>query len=148
MLTRRILPTWTKNAAHQERPVVVFIAGQPGSRKTQLTDLVHAVLNRRGGAVRIGADLYKAVHRRYAELLAEDVRSRRCIGLGRWPGVPPVRTVPRSGPCPGRTSPASGQGLRNGPRPPHDPQESTQPLMITQWPNRSQPCSCLDSGAV
>ncbi|MEU1630595.1 hypothetical protein ABZ746_36005 [Streptomyces sp. NPDC020096] len=43
---------------------------------------MHAVLNRRGCAVRIGADLCKAAHRRYAELLAEDVRSRRCIGPG------------------------------------------------------------------
>ncbi|MET9646274.1 zeta toxin family protein [Streptomyces syringium] len=75
VLNRLILPTWTKDAVFQERPVVVLIAGQPGSGKTFLADLLYAVLNRRGGAVRIGSDLYKALHRHYDELLAEDVRT-------------------------------------------------------------------------
>ncbi len=70
-----ILPTWTRHAVRQEQPVVVLVAGQPGSGKTEIADLVHAALDRRGGAVRIGSDLYKAAHRRYAELLKEDVRT-------------------------------------------------------------------------
>lgn len=74
-LLHHILPTWTKGAARQERPVVVFIAGQPGSGKTHLAELLQAVMDRRGGAVRVGSDLYKTAHRRYAELLAADVRT-------------------------------------------------------------------------
>ncbi|MFF7705320.1 zeta toxin family protein [Streptomyces lydicus] len=75
VLTQVILPVATKAAVRQQQPVTVFVAGQPGSGKTQVADLVHAVLNGRGGAVRIGSDLYKAAHRHYAELLAEDVRT-------------------------------------------------------------------------
>ncbi|MFC9431911.1 zeta toxin family protein [Streptomyces sp. NPDC056987] len=70
-----ILPMSTKGAVPQDRPVVVFVAGQPGSGKTRLADLVQAALARRGGAVRIGSDLYKAAHRHYAGLLAADVRT-------------------------------------------------------------------------
>ncbi|MFE2943354.1 zeta toxin family protein [Streptomyces sp. NPDC059255] len=75
VLARLILPAGVKHAVRQERPVTVYVAGQPGSGKTQLADLLHAVLDLRGGAVRIGSDLYKAVHRLYAGLLAEDVRT-------------------------------------------------------------------------
>ncbi|WP_346177233.1 zeta toxin family protein [Streptomyces cuspidosporus] len=75
VLSRLILPRWTKHALPQHRPVVVFVAGQPGSGKTQLADLIQAVLDRRGGALRIGSDLYKTAHRHYAELLAADVRT-------------------------------------------------------------------------
>jgi Ni2+-binding GTPase involved in maturation of urease and hydrogenase len=74
-LSRIILPAWTSRAASQERPVVVFVAGQPGSGKTRVADLVQAALEQRGGAVRVGSDLYKSAHRHYAELLAEDVRT-------------------------------------------------------------------------
>ncbi|AXK37814.1 ATP/GTP-binding protein [Streptomyces armeniacus] len=75
ILTTGILPAWTKNAVRQERPVVVFVAGQPGSGKSAAADLIHGVLDRRGGAVRIGSDLYKAHHPWYRALLAEDDRS-------------------------------------------------------------------------
>lgn len=75
VLDRLIWPTWAKGAARQEQPVVIFVAGQPGSGKSTWADLLHAVLARRGGAVRVGSDLYKAVHRHYAQLLAEDVRT-------------------------------------------------------------------------
>ncbi|MFI7178989.1 zeta toxin family protein [Streptomyces spororaveus] len=70
-----ILPTATKNAVRQDQPVVVIVGGQPGAGKTWISDLVQAALDRRGGAVRIGRDLYKAAHSRYAELLADDVRT-------------------------------------------------------------------------
>jgi pantothenate kinase-related protein Tda10 len=75
VLIRRILPTWTKDAARQEHPVVVIVCGQPGAGKDLIGDLIQAVLDRRGGAVRIGSHLYKRVHPRYAELLAADVRT-------------------------------------------------------------------------
>lgn len=75
VLTQVILPAWTKGAARQDRPVVVIVGGQPGAGKTQVADLVQAVLDRRGGAVRIGSDLYKAAHQHYTELLAVDVRT-------------------------------------------------------------------------
>ncbi|MFF2080577.1 zeta toxin family protein [Kitasatospora sp. NPDC058162] len=75
VLNSVILPAWTRNAVPQDQPVVLLVAGQPGSGKTTLGDLLHAVLDLRGGAVRVGADLYKAAHRRYPGLLAEDVRT-------------------------------------------------------------------------
>ncbi|WP_414170890.1 zeta toxin family protein (plasmid) [Streptoverticillium reticulum] len=75
ILTAAILPAWTQGAVCQVRPVAVFVAGQPGSGKTVLADLLHATLDRRGGAVRIGRDLYKAAHQHYAGFLAEDVRT-------------------------------------------------------------------------
>jgi pantothenate kinase-related protein Tda10 len=71
----RILQTWARGVVTQERPVVVFVAGQPGAGKTVIADLVQAVLDRRGGAVRVGADLYKSLHRSYAEALSKDVRT-------------------------------------------------------------------------
>ncbi|MGK5629153.1 zeta toxin family protein [Streptomyces sp. URMC 123] len=70
-----ILPAATEGAVRQERPVVVVVGGQPGAGKTGIADLVEAVLDRRGGAVRIARDRYKAAHRRYGELLAADVRT-------------------------------------------------------------------------
>ena len=48
---------------------------------------------------------------------------------------PPAETGPLSGPSGHRTSPASGQGLRYGLRPPQDHQEPAQPAMIRRWPS-------------
>ncbi|AJC62109.1 zeta toxin family protein [Streptomyces sp. 769] len=75
VLHRVILPMSTGATVRQAQPVVVFVCGQPGAGKTRIADLVQAALDGRGGAVRIGRDLYKAAHRRYAELLADDVRT-------------------------------------------------------------------------
>ncbi|MGA4953778.1 zeta toxin family protein [Streptomyces lydicamycinicus] len=55
--------------------MVVFIAGQPGSGKTLVVDLVHAALRRRGGAVRVDRDAYKDAHPHYTAFLIEDVRT-------------------------------------------------------------------------
>ncbi|MCZ4101075.1 zeta toxin family protein [Streptomyces sp. H39-C1] len=74
ILTTVILPTWAKDAAPQKRPVAVFVAGPPGSGKTEVADLVHEALSRRGGAVRISSDLYKTCHPGYAALLVTDDR--------------------------------------------------------------------------
>ncbi|SEE67282.1 Zeta toxin [Streptomyces sp. 2231.1] len=70
-----LLPAFTRGAVSQCHPVVVVVAGQPCAGKTQIADLVQAALDRRGGAVRICSDLYKSAHSRYAELLADDVRT-------------------------------------------------------------------------
>ncbi|MFE3556905.1 zeta toxin family protein [Streptomyces sp. NPDC059193] len=74
-LHRLILPAATSNAVPQVEPVVVIVGGPPGAGKTEIADLVQAALDRRGGAVRIGRDLYKPAHRRYAALLDADVRT-------------------------------------------------------------------------
>jgi len=66
VLTRVILPAWTRGAVRQDRPVVVVVGAQPGAGKTEVADLVQAALDRRGGAVRIGSDLYKADRVPYA----------------------------------------------------------------------------------
>ncbi|WPO76314.1 zeta toxin family protein [Streptomyces sp. KN37] len=75
LLAEVIVPTLTADAVTQEHPVVVFVAGQAGSGKTLVMDLVHAALGRRGGAVRVDRDTYKAVHPHYRRFLTEDVRT-------------------------------------------------------------------------
>ncbi|MFE0737482.1 zeta toxin family protein [Streptomyces sp. NPDC058855] len=75
VLEQVIIPAATTGAVRQSRPVAVVVAGQPGAGKTAIADLVQAALDRRGGAVRICRDLYKAAHRRYTELLTADVRT-------------------------------------------------------------------------
>ncbi|MFI7359754.1 zeta toxin family protein [Streptomyces avidinii] len=69
------LPQWTAGAVPQDRPVLVIVAGQPGSGKTTVAELLHAALSARGGAVRISSDLYKPAHRKYAWLREQDVRT-------------------------------------------------------------------------
>ncbi|MFF1511838.1 zeta toxin family protein [Streptomyces sp. NPDC058326] len=75
VLHRLILPAATRNAVPQERPVVVVVSGPSGAGKSEVGDLVQAALDRRGGAVRVGRDLYKPVHRHYPALLEADVRT-------------------------------------------------------------------------
>lgn len=78
VLTGTVLPSVLGGAVPQPepvRPVVVFVAGQAGSGKTLVADLVHAALERRGGAVRVDRDAYKNIHPHYAALLSEDVRT-------------------------------------------------------------------------
>ncbi|MCT2546222.1 zeta toxin family protein [Streptomyces atratus] len=75
VLEHVILPAATRGAVPQDQPVVVIVGGQPGAGKTKVADLVEAVFERRGGAVRIGRDLYKPAHRHYAAALAADVRT-------------------------------------------------------------------------
>ncbi|WP_327310100.1 zeta toxin family protein (plasmid) [Streptomyces sp. NBC_01298] len=75
ILTAEILPAWTRDAVPQDRPVVVVVAGPAGSGKSHLCDLLLAVLNRRGGAVLIGRDLYKRAHPHYADLMRSDDRT-------------------------------------------------------------------------
>ncbi|MGW2540299.1 zeta toxin family protein [Kitasatospora sp. NPDC001574] len=75
VLAEEILPAALAGAAWQERPVVVFVAGQAGSGKTLVVDLIHAALARRGGAVRVDRGAYKAVHPHYVRFLGEDVRT-------------------------------------------------------------------------
>ncbi|MFJ5803698.1 zeta toxin family protein [Streptomyces decoyicus] len=77
-MTGAVLPSVLGGAVPQQglaRPVVVFVAGQPGSGKTLVVALVHAALERRGDAVRVDRDTYKAVHPHYSAFLAEDVRT-------------------------------------------------------------------------
>ncbi|WP_372412097.1 zeta toxin family protein [Streptomyces luteireticuli] len=75
LLAEVIVPGLTADAVTQEHPVVVFVLGQAGSGKTLVMDLVHAALHRRGGAVRVDRDTYKAVHPHYPGFLVEDVRT-------------------------------------------------------------------------
>ncbi|WTT06239.1 zeta toxin family protein [Streptomyces sp. NBC_00090] len=43
----------------------MVVSGPSGAGKTEAGDLVQAALDRRGGAVRVGRDLYKPVHHHY-----------------------------------------------------------------------------------
>ncbi|WP_234381583.1 zeta toxin family protein [Streptomyces sp. NRRL S-1521] len=75
MLAKVIVPQLTPDAVVQEQPVVVFVAGQAGSGKTLVMDLVQAALDQHGGAVQVERDTYKAAHPHYRAFLAEDVRT-------------------------------------------------------------------------
>jgi UDP-N-acetylglucosamine kinase len=56
----------------QQRPVVVFVAGQTGAGKTSVTALVEHALALRGTPVNINLDTYKPHHPQYYELVARD----------------------------------------------------------------------------
>ncbi|MFB8441216.1 zeta toxin family protein [Streptomyces niveus] len=75
ILTSRILPACTKDAIPQEQPVAVLVGGPPGSGKSTACRVLKAVLDRRGGAVLIGRDLYKTAHPAYRNLLHGDERT-------------------------------------------------------------------------
>ncbi|MET9175882.1 zeta toxin family protein [Streptomyces misionensis] len=79
ILERVILPAAARDAVRQRQPVVVVVAGQPGAGKTQIADLVQAALDRRGGSVRVGRDLYKPLHQHFAAALAADVRTAGAV---------------------------------------------------------------------
>ncbi|WP_329127412.1 zeta toxin family protein [Streptomyces sp. NBC_01465] len=55
ILNTQIIPVFTGGAVAQKQPVKVLVAGPPGSGKSEVADLIHAALGRRGGAVRIGS---------------------------------------------------------------------------------------------
>ncbi|MEU8718236.1 zeta toxin family protein [Streptomyces sp. NPDC048663] len=66
-----------------------MVTGQPGAGKTWIADVVQAALDRRGGAVRVGRDLYKRLHRHYSPALAADVRTAGALvrpDTVRWQG--------------------------------------------------------------
>jgi predicted ABC-type ATPase len=67
----RIVPA-ELTGTRQDRPVVVFVAGQTGAGKTSVTALAAAALARRGTAVNVNLDTYKPHHPRYDQLVAED----------------------------------------------------------------------------
>lgn len=75
VLEHVILPAATEGVVPQDHPVVVIVGGQPGAGKTEIADRIQAALDRRGGAVRVCRDLYKAVHRHYTAALAADIRT-------------------------------------------------------------------------
>ncbi|WP_254069051.1 zeta toxin family protein [Streptomyces sp. TM32] len=108
LLTATVLPEAVRGAVAQQHPVVVFVAGQAGSGKSLVVDMVHAALGRRGGAVRVDRDAYKAVHPHYPGFLVQDVRTagvRVRPETYRWTasvpdGCRPVRRRVRRG-CPG-----------------------------------------------
>ncbi|MFI1734976.1 zeta toxin family protein [Streptomyces acidicola] len=75
ILTSQILPAHTKDAVPQEQPVVVLVGGPPGSGKSTACQVLKEMLDRRGGAVLIGRDLYKSAHPAYRRLLRSDDRT-------------------------------------------------------------------------
>ncbi|MFJ2833589.1 zeta toxin family protein [Streptomyces sp. NPDC087263] len=75
ILASQILPAWTKDAVPQDQPVAVLVGGPAGSGKSTACQVLKAVLDRRGGAVLIGPDLYKSDHPAYQSLLQSDDRT-------------------------------------------------------------------------
>ncbi|MFC1436059.1 zeta toxin family protein [Streptacidiphilus sp. N1-3] len=72
IVAEQILPAVLVGAVPQERPVAVWVCGQPGSGKTTLARQVHAALGRRGGAVLVASDQLKRHHPLYGPLLQAD----------------------------------------------------------------------------
>ncbi|MFD0287639.1 zeta toxin family protein [Streptomyces lutosisoli] len=75
ILASQILPACTTGAVPQEQPVVVLVGGPPGSGKSTACQVLKKMLDRRGGAVLIGPDLYKSAHPAYRRLLRSDDRT-------------------------------------------------------------------------
>jgi UDP-N-acetylglucosamine kinase len=67
----RIVPQ-TLAGTRQDRPVVVFVAGQTGAGKTAVTSMVDRALARGGQAVNLNLDTYKPFHPRHDELMEAD----------------------------------------------------------------------------
>ncbi|MFF4534226.1 zeta toxin family protein [Streptomyces sp. NPDC001407] len=68
-----IAPSLLAGITPQERPVAVYVMGQPGSGKTSLTPMLRRAL--RGRPTRISGDDFKAQHPDYLTLLKEEPRT-------------------------------------------------------------------------
>lgn len=68
-----IVPDLLDRVTAQERPVAVYVMGQPGAGKTGLTPMIRRTL--RGRPVRISGDDFKAAHPDYLRLLREEPRT-------------------------------------------------------------------------
>jgi UDP-N-acetylglucosamine kinase len=70
-----IAPERLQGGQAVERPVAVFVAGQPGAGKTKTTEAVRRRFDDHGGAVGVCGDFYKPYHPEYGRLLDEDDRT-------------------------------------------------------------------------
>lgn len=68
-----IAPSLLEDITPQERPVAVFVMGQPGSGKTSQAQVLRRAL--RGRPTRISGDDFKAMHPDYYDLLREEPRA-------------------------------------------------------------------------
>ncbi|MEO3978017.1 zeta toxin family protein [Streptomyces sp. CAU 1734] len=68
-----IAPSFLEGITWQERPVAVFVMGQPGSGKSSMTPTLRRAL--RGRPTRISGDDFKTAHPDYLELLKEEPRT-------------------------------------------------------------------------
>ncbi|WP_370424253.1 zeta toxin family protein (plasmid) [Streptomyces sp. QH1-20] len=68
-----IAPTLLGDITPQERPVAVYVMGQPGSGKTSQARVLHRAL--RGRPTRISGDDFKSYHPDYYTLLREEPRT-------------------------------------------------------------------------
>ncbi len=66
-----VVPVMLSRVVRQERPVVVYVAGQPGAGKTRAAHLVQRSLDR---PVHLAGDYFKALHPDYGQLLRTDPR--------------------------------------------------------------------------
>ncbi|MEU5436454.1 zeta toxin family protein [Streptomyces sp. NPDC020719] len=83
----RIAGEAARGAVRQERPVVVFVLGQPGSGERELAAELRTVLGRRGGAVLVDSAAYAELHRYHAALVTEDPRTAAAkveVDVRRW----------------------------------------------------------------
>ncbi|MFD3762659.1 zeta toxin family protein [Streptomyces sp. NPDC058622] len=69
-----IVPAFLTGITPHERPVAVYVMGQPGSGKSRTADLLQRALRTRG-AIRICGDDFKAMHPEYHRLLRTQPRT-------------------------------------------------------------------------
>lgn len=68
-----IAPPLLESITPQERPVAVYVMGQPGAGKTTTARVLRRAL--RGRPTRISGDYFKASHPDYYDLLREEPRT-------------------------------------------------------------------------
>lgn len=69
IFARRILPAFLTDTVAQASPVAIITGGQPGAGKSKLVARAYRELAQRGGAVVIDADMLRAYHPQYAQLV-------------------------------------------------------------------------------
>lgn len=84
---RRIVPALFADAKPSREPLAVLFGGQPGAGKSAVIAAAADELQRRGGAVVINGDEFRAHHPRFAQLLRSDDRTAAFYtdrDSGRW----------------------------------------------------------------
>ncbi|TDW24284.1 zeta toxin family protein [Kribbella kalugense] len=71
IFSERIVPDQL-NGTKQDRPVAVFIGGQPGDGKASITALTRGLLDRRGRAVTLASSAYEPYHPDFHALIASN----------------------------------------------------------------------------
>ncbi|MFF4085180.1 zeta toxin family protein [Streptomyces sp. NPDC001777] len=112
-----IAPSLLENITPQERPVAVYVMGQPGSGKTSRARALRRAL--RGRPVRISGDFFKAAHPDYYDLLRQEPRTageRIRADYRAWQAMAEAAARERRGDVTIEIAPGSAAGFVEGAR--------------------------------